>query len=70
MLTLKFCYRSGSPIGGAVIFKACARRRMRLTLTSVYHLPLGLRRRIGKRELIGVWIAACLVVPAGQAYSR
>jgi len=25
---------------------------------------------IGKREPIGGWTAACLVVPGGQAYSR
>jgi hypothetical protein len=42
---------------------------MRTTLTSD-PLPLGLRRMIGTREPIGVWTTACLVVPAGHAYSR
>jgi hypothetical protein len=60
----------GFAIGGAVIFNACALRRMRTTLTSAYPLPLGLRRMIGTREPIGVWTTACLVVPAGHAYSR
>jgi hypothetical protein len=44
-------------------------------LPNAHHVDIGLslarlRRMIGKRGLIGVWTAACLVVPAGQAYSR
>jgi hypothetical protein len=68
MLTLKFCYRSGSRIGGAVF--RCVRASPK-----AHHADIGLslarlRRMIDKRGLIGVWTAACLVVPAGQAYSR